>query len=211
MGSRRRCNGARGFTLIEVLVVVAIIAIALLIGAPKLFEILRQQRFIGNAQQATALMRQARAEAVRRGVPAGVTQRFAERDLVAFVDADADGTFSAGDRVLPGGIVPLGTGVDMYGPADDYGSGVREDANVGFPETVANGPGTVLFNNLGAANAAGAFRFVDTRNNYLEVRVATAASGRIVINKFREVETGDTNDPDNWKARGEGGQEWQWD
>lgn len=73
MNKRRLpCRGAatapRGFTLIEVLVVVAIIAILLSVAAPNLVAFQRNSELRASASEFLAAVQSARAEAMKRGV-----------------------------------------------------------------------------------------------------------------------------------------------
>lgn len=61
-----------------------------------------------------------------------------------------------------------------------------------------------MFRGNGAAADVGAFRFGDTHDNFLEVRVVSNA-GRIEVRKCRVCED---DDPEDWFAQGEG---WTWE
>lgn len=60
-----------------------------------------------------------------------------------------------------------------------------------------------IFNPDGSADRIGAFRFRDSNDNYLEVRIATPATGRIVLRKW------DRNDLAFFQ-NGEDGHKWEW-
>lgn len=63
---------SRGFTLIEALVVVAMISIILSLASPSFFETIRRNKVNSSADNLYSLIRYARAEAVRRGNPINI-------------------------------------------------------------------------------------------------------------------------------------------
>lgn len=203
-----------GFTLIELLTVMAILALLMGIGFPALMNTMRRAKLQGGARQASVMLQIARAEAIKRGVRAGVTLNYTTNEVIGFVDVDFDVNpgFTAGDREL--GRYPLPKGVTLYGPGDAEG-GPHTDGNwgsagdgVGFVENAAL-EGTAFFRPDGGADREGAFRMKDDRQpvaNYLEIRVAPAGTARIAVKKF---EGGDPADPDSWEEPGEG-DGWEW-
>jgi type IV fimbrial biogenesis protein FimT len=65
----------RGFTLIELIVVLAIVAIATLIALPSLRELLVRSATTTTANDLVTALSQARAEAIKRGTPVAVLSR----------------------------------------------------------------------------------------------------------------------------------------
>jgi prepilin-type N-terminal cleavage/methylation domain-containing protein len=61
----------RGFTLVEMLVVVAILFIAVMIGTPFLSKQIERSKIVGVANQAAGLMRLARMHAIKRSSEVG--------------------------------------------------------------------------------------------------------------------------------------------
>lgn len=194
---------AAGFTLVESLIVIAVLGIAALLGVPAFLDMLRRERLVGSAREAATLMRLARSQAVKTNRRAGVTMDFARNEVVAFADRDGSGAYEATDQVLGRYVLP--NGISMFGPGDDIDGEVHNNANVGFPEN-ADGEGTVLFSSLGAASTSGAFRFTDAGVNYLEARVDPPATGRVSVQKH----AGGSDVPGNWFEQGEDGNEWEW-
>lgn len=201
-----------GFTLIELLVVLVVMALLIGIGAPALMNTLNRARLQGSARQTAVMLQIARSEAIKRGVRAGVTVDYTTNEVIGFVDVDFDvnpGFNLPVDREL--GRYPLPKGVTMYGPGDAEG-GPHTEGNwgstgdgVGFVENAAL-EGTAFFRPDGGVDREGAFRVKDNKSNYLETRVAPAATARIAVKKF---EGGDPADPDNWQEPGEG-DGWEW-
>jgi len=66
---KRRRNGLRGFTLVELLVVVAIAGVLMLIGAPALMNVVARYKVHSSAQTLEMLGRQARYESIKLNQP----------------------------------------------------------------------------------------------------------------------------------------------
>ncbi len=195
-------RGHNGFTLIELLVVLALAMILMLLTAPSMLTAVRQGKLRGFAQETAVLMRQTRLEAVKfsaQGVVRIVPPAGDEPGRVeAFSDRDGDSKLSAGERVL--GAVVLPKGVQFLAPPGwDVVEGFSTD-----PANASN-PKIAVFNANGAIAEVGVFRFGDTRQNFLEIRVAPAATARIELRKARQ--DGSTW---NWYASGDGGEAWTW-
>lgn len=105
----------RGITLLECLIVVAMLAMAALAAAPS-FEAMRGTLAVdGTARALMAAMRMARSEAMgrqRRIALAPADGNDWSSGWVTFVDEDLDDRFSEGDRLL-GRYAPLPAGVTI--------------------------------------------------------------------------------------------------
>jgi len=102
-----------GFTLLEMMMVVAIAAIVLLIGVPSFTDFIRNARMTSAANDFIAASHVARSEAIKRRDPvtvctsanalAGTPECDPSADLtgwIVFVDDNADGAFDAGEALL---------------------------------------------------------------------------------------------------------------
>ena len=195
-------RGRSGFTLIELLVVLALAMILMLLTAPSMLTAIRQGKLRGVAQETAVLMRLTRLDAVKfaaQGVVRIVPPAGDELGRVeAFSDRDGDSKLSAGERIL--GTVELPKGVSFLAPpGENTVDGFSPD-----PENASN-PKIAVFDSSGASANEGAFRFGDTRQNFLEVRVVSKATARIEVRKARQ-------DGSTWNfyASGDGGEAWTW-
>lgn len=194
-----------GFTLLELLFVLAIAMLILAIGIPSLLNFLARQKLEGSARAVTTLAQRARQEALTRGVPA-----------VLLVDGDAVVAFAdihgATPTSPPDGLFNPTAGAPFR--STDY-----EIGRSALPPTVtlvgpSNSPGVVgltdvdgtpraIFDPDGTIRDTGSFHLADIRGNYLEVRIAPHATGRVALYKFDE-------ETSAWRANGEGGHSWAW-
>ena len=170
-----------------------------LFSYPALQNLVGRSKIEGAARETAATLRRARQEAVRRGAPVVVRVEEAAGQLVAFVDVDRDlvldpptGSPATDDLRL----ATLGTPtlVRYAGPPED-------------PAAVAGfAAGLAVFRPDGSVEQQGAVRLGDPKGNFLEVRVAPAATARVVVRKWVPREGGGGD----WRESGEGGQPWQW-
>jgi type IV fimbrial biogenesis protein FimT len=192
-----------GFTLVELLIVLAIAVLVITLGVPNLLDLLARQRLEGQARDLAALAHRARQEALTRGMPAVV-----EIDGRAFrAFADLHGATLAAP---PDGLFNPLSGAPLQGTDFEIGrrqlhaklalAGPDSQTNIdGF--TVVDGVRKAIFEPDGSIRATGAIRLADHRGNYLELRVAPRATGKVGLYKW---------DGSAWRANGEGGTSWTW-
>jgi type II secretion system protein H len=205
MSIRTPCASRAGFTLVELLIVLAIAALVLAVGVPNLLEYLARQKLEGPARDLNTLAQRARQESVTRGVPAVLV---AEGDaVVAFVDLHGASLTAAPDGVYnplagePFGRTDFEVGrrdmpreVTLTGPGSSPGV-------VDF--TDVDGVPSAIFDPDGSIRDTGSFHLADSRGNFLEVRIAPRATGRVALYKFDD-------ETSTWRANGEGGHSWEW-
>ena len=196
-------RAAAGFTLVELLIVLAIATLVLTLGVPNLIEILHRQRLEGQVRELATLAHRARHEALLRGVPA-IVELDAD-GFTAFVDlhgADLDDPPDLLFGPLPSAPIQ---GTDfrvgerkLHEELDLAGPGVQP-AVEGF--TDVGGVRKAIFEPDGSIRNTGAVRIADRRGNFLEMRIEPRATGRVSLSKW---------DGTAWRANGEGGHSWTW-
>ena len=201
MNRERQGRAARGFTMIETLLVLVLMLILMTFAIPSLLNMVRQGKLRGAADETATLMRLARLEAIKRSCPTVV--RILDADgttperVEAIVDCNNDGLQDADKKSL--GTLPLPQRVHHLAPPNLAG---KDSVDV-FSTDLAGGDANVaIFQGDGSIRDPGAFRFGDETGNFLEVRVAPKATARIEVRKYA--------DDSNWYANGEAGRAWTW-
>ena len=178
-----------GFTLVEILVVLALLGVMALIGYPALMNVIRRSTVETAVREVSMQIRAARLEAIKQSDSTYVQADIAARRVVVWRENDAVTGRSAGDEQIS--AVTLPSRMSFTGPPADV------DATVGMLPL-----DYMEFLPSGAAAGTGpmAIRLADERGNYLEVRVDPPATAKVTIRKHLGT----------WKFQGEGGQQWNW-
>lgn len=201
----------RGFTLIELLVVLAILGIVSVLGIPALLTSLHRAKVEGAAQQISAFAQRARLEAIKSNRQTMLRVDTTSQELFSFVDANENRVQDADEDLL--GRFRLPALVEFRGaPGGSASDKLAVDGFGGIPGPVFEPNGSVL--------SQGAIRIGDDRGNVLEVRVVSAASGRMEIRKWLDADMVVSSDPlagstpadtnAGWFARGEERRGWVW-
>jgi len=218
---RKHLKRRGGFTLIEALVVVAIVGIAALILVPALQKFMHRSRMEGFVRQVAQVMNQGRLESIRRGANVIVRIDTTNNDVVAFADVDG---VNAGDppdmlyNPVAGVSDPKRTDyevsrVHIPGDIQRIAPGTQKTEDGFTTDPTSTTDGIAVFQSTGGVIDEGSFRFGDDLDNYLEVRVAPAATARIALRMWNPSLPANPNDPapnNHWYEPGEGGKNWVW-
>ena len=127
----------RGFTLVELVIVVTVAAILLVIGVPALQDLVRNNRLVTETNDLVAHLNLARSEAIKRRTRVAICSSTAagaavpacdggtdwDTGWVVFVDADSDGVVdSAADVIRRSAVVAGATHVRASGGTLSFGA-----------------------------------------------------------------------------------------
>jgi type IV fimbrial biogenesis protein FimT len=169
---------ARGFTLIELVVTVAIVAVAMMVAVPSLTTFQRNAELASTINTLLAAANSARGEALKRGREAMVVPIDGANwssGLRVFVDINRTRSYVAADDILIYESAPLPTYLTVVtaessGPIIDASPYILFDAS-GFPKTRANTSGNLTMS-IVRSDASTADRPSQTR------RLIVSRSGR---------------------------------
>lgn len=203
---RKRLSG-RGYSAVELLIVIAIIGILAAMGVPWIINIVHKTKMEGLLSKTGFMYHLARNEAVKQ-------------NFITVVRADLDASQITAFADLNGAA--LGTPPDgIFNPIDgepdkttDYELATFDIPNgISFaaPDTLAvvdgltavAGERVAIFIADGSIVDIGAVRFGDARANFFEIRVAPQGTARVQIRKWDEVD-------EEWFEQGEENRVWQW-
>ncbi len=211
MERRSYRQSRKGFTAVEMLVVIAIVGILAAMGVPLLQNIIHRSKMEGLLGNSSTIMRRARSESIKQNVDTVVRFDFALRRVEAFADRDGattadppDGVFNPvvgepnkttdywiGNFDLPGGIEFVGPA--LLDPID----GLTTVDNNGTDEEVA------IFISDGSITDIGAVRLGDDRGNFFELRIAPQGTARVQVRKWDDI-------AGEWFEKNEEGHSWSW-
>lgn len=191
--SRRRA-AERGFTLVEMMVVVALIALVVGITIPNLWRSSVRAEMMGQVQMVQQAAAVARMYAIKNSSRVALQllpdNALVERyEIFAWVDDDADGAMDAGEEEV--GRWPI-FGEIMIGPQFDPPDGTGSvEANYTLTPLAGTARGVVFFANGTAVvhdgqvgTGQGAVVLKDTYENMLRVRIQ-GGSGSVLVDMWK--------------------------
>lgn len=194
MKRRKNESGRLGFTLIELIIVMAVVAVIALFGYPALDKLINRNKLLGVATETSHGLRLARYQAIKNSRPTIYSINAGTRLIESWVDDNDDGNLDAGEEVLI--RTTLQAGLYLGKPILASGGAVW-----GF-----EGSTKASFNPDGSVDAVGGFRFCDhpdNPRNFLEVAVQPRSVARVEIRKWY-------NATNKWWGRDEGPHPWVW-
>ncbi len=208
---RKRNESPRGFTMVELVVVAAIMLIMMVLGMPHLRKLLYQSKMETTTADIKASFNRARFESIKRSREVVVQALPDTAEVRVYIDEpefDADGNRTDTPRLFePNLLLPadqrdrvvaqsfLAKGIDFIAPAGEEAAtgltnlsgGIPADAEIEELVAVYQPPS-------GSVVDIGAFRVGDIQKNFLEIRVDIAGTGKVISRKF------DCEDAE-WKIR----------
>ena len=170
-----------GFTLLEMVVVIAVIGILSAIAIPNFIAWLSNRRVNSAARQMVSLLQNARIEAARAGANVVVTfdpdgNSVIDGNYEVFVD-DGEGTGDA----------------DLNGRPDGWGNGTHDAGErtiaadwippgvilIDTPPPFGGGAGETRFDSRGMPNQAGPIRLTNSRGHTLIITLSRGGSVRV--------------------------------
>lgn len=210
---RRFRRTQRGFTLLELIVVVAIAAVVLLVSVPKLLDLVTRIKLQGFVSDVTNMVRQARFESITTGYETVVVFDTGTNEVRAYVDVpefDANGnrtdTIRAFDPELANELPERDHYLRVLEIPEQlaYTSPGGAAVNVGLTTivdpTFGNLDGAV-FQADGSIVDTGATTFGDDLGNYFRLYFQPAATAEIEPHKW-PCGGGDATDQSKWVGRG---------
>jgi type IV fimbrial biogenesis protein FimT len=157
-----------GFTLIELMVTISILAILLTIAVPNFITFVQNNRLVGQANDLVTSLNYARSEAIKRGVRVSVCSRLSDTACsgagvfnwdtgwLVFVNPNSDSVVDPGETVLQ----------------------IRQPLENGNTLRTA-GLQRVTYQNSGYSGNADTFRLCDTRGTASGRAIAVSLQGRV--------------------------------
>jgi type II secretory pathway pseudopilin PulG len=208
-----------GFTLLEALVVMAIIILLAAFGFPALQLLMARSKLQGSAREISVHLGSSRVASMRLGRNVVVEPEFDDSRLVAFVDDNENFSWDTDEKVLSSLPLPgSGGNLGVYLMGPDGVAATEDDVAQAIEglTVIAGSPDRhlVVFEPDGSVRDGGGIRLSDGKSpaNVFEVRVDPPATARVEILKFvHDDERGlqhDGEPPGSWF--GQGGNVWVW-
>lgn len=208
----RRCRRAsRGFTLVETLIVIALVAITSLVAAPFIQGYIRRERLRSSVREVYSIVLAGRMQAVKRNAQVIIQFDLTNHRVISWADSNLNYVQDAGELTLSLYSVPK----NIYFRAAPNGGAVDDTDSVAFDKYVGNtgrvdmivwrGDGTILppqatnsqaparpsaYTSVvpsGSINCSGGCRGVYLSDNPLTGDVANRNTFRISVDDFGPV------------------------
>jgi len=138
----------RGFSLIELLVVVAIIMSIAVAATPSMVNVISTARMRGNMSSLATFIQQARADAIRENKTRSIYTTLSNSEYIVYkADVATGGTNPA--MSVADGIIPMGKQVTYLGTPTGAGAPSVLDSNTAFGSTITAGSATISINSRG--------------------------------------------------------------
>jgi len=208
---RLNCHRNRGFSLIELLLVMIILGVILAVTIPPFVSLILHSKIEGCVRSCAILMQQARFDEIKRGglqtvggttwaTRAVIKVDSTSRQMLSFIDVNNDLGFTPGTDIELQRLT-LPSGVDFWGPPDATPNGPNAIQGLTADPGGGSLPKIAVFHSDGSIEDIGAFRFGDKRGNFLEILVSPQATARFQVRKW---------DGAAFRTQGENGISWTW-
>ncbi len=187
---------ARGFTLIEMVIVLAIVGVLVTFGFPAIQQLLVRNQIESATRNTANIMRLARLEAIKHNVQVLVNFDSTANTVWAYANVDGTAGYSP-DSSKPQGTVDYQVGDTYHLPNGVTFGAPGSQTKIDFTGNAA------VFESDGSVDNTGEVRFVDPRGNYLEVSVSPKATANIEILKWDDSRS-------VWHPSNEDQHPWKW-
>jgi len=191
--NRRRRTEGEGFSLTELLIVLAIVGSMLALALPYFGTVIRRSRLDAAAREVDILMLSARSQAIKRGNQVGVVLSTNPsyswkpagysaatpiyRTAAVFVDSNSNGAPDDGEAII-GSPYVLPEGGSVLNMSIDQ----RDKAVPGSTATTTSFVFTAFGNAITGSDTNGVF-FFDAKGNVLQVSIPVVTNGKVAMTK----------------------------
>jgi prepilin-type N-terminal cleavage/methylation domain-containing protein len=206
-----RSRRQAGFTLVELLITMVLMAILLLLAVGPLSNFMHRAKTQGITLQIESLMRLARFEAIKWSAPARVVADGPNRQVFAYAEKGGDTDFDANvDEWL--GFYELPEGVSFRahgGDENDDDAMLNMLGDPPFQWVEFDGSGVAVEAPDAVQDMLPAIRFADTRENYIEVKLKARTGGLVKLRKWVDGAPEDVYGT-KYVEQGQHGRSWEW-